>query len=181
MATSGAVWVAIRDLFKGHIARSSSGPVYRKHLEVDLCEVLAEDRGDWLGSPTHIHLHSRDSTLSQLTLPADGLVGPARSGKVAADWQGLSAAAHEVAEFVGQCTERRTIVLDGRQCMSAACLLGHAFRATSRFALHVEHNGTLYRTDVYDQENGPFFNETLKRLEAKTAQGIVSIAFTTAM
>lgn len=171
----------LRDLFRGYIAKSSSGPVYRKQLETDLCEVMAEDRGDWLGSPTRIHLHSRDSTLSKLTLPADGFVGPARSDKVASDWQDLSAAALEVADFMSRCTERRSVILDGRQGMSAACLLGHAFRATSRFTLHVEHNGTVYRTDVYDQADGPFFNESLHGTATTAEQGVVSIAFTTAV
>lgn len=171
----------LRDLFKGHIARSSSGPVYRKQLEVDLCEVLAEDRGDWLGSPTRIHLHSHESTLSQLTLPADGLVGSARSGNVASDWQDLSTTALEVADFLGRCTERRAVVLDGRQGMSAACLLGHAFRATSRFTLHVEHNGVVYRTDVYDQADGPFFKESSPCSAATAEHGVMSIAFTTAV
>lgn len=176
---SGRQATRLRDLFKRHIAQSSSSPVYRKQLELDLCEVLAEDRGDWLESPIRVHLHSRELTLSQLTLPADGLVGPARSSKVAADWQGLSAAAQEVAEFVGQCTDRRTVTLDGRQGMSAACLLGHAFRATKRFALHVEHNGAVYRTNVYDQAEGPFFNVTTLGDGTTAEQGVVSIAFTT--
>lgn len=169
----------LRDLFKAHIAKSSSGPVYRKQLEANLCEVLAEDRGDWLGSPTRIQLHGRGWTLGHLMLPADGLVGPARSNKVAAEWQELSVAAREMADFIARCTERRTVILDGRQGMSAACLLGHAFRATGRFNLQVEHNGTVYRTDVYDQANGPFFNESLQCTEKAAVQGVASIAFTT--
>jgi SMODS-associated and fused to various effectors sensor domain len=178
---SGRKASQLRDHFKGHIAKSSRGPVYRKQLEADLCEVLAEDREAWLGSPSRVHLHSRDRMLGRLALPAEGFVGPARSSKVAADWQELSRDAHEVAEFLGRSTERRTIILDGRQGMSAACLLGHAFRATSRFTLHVKHNGAVYRTDVYDQAEGPFFNESLRDKAAPGEQGVVSIAFTTSV
>lgn len=178
---SGRQAARLRDLFKEHINKSSSCPVHRKQLEADICEVMGEARGDWLSTPTRIHLHSRDSTLSQLTLPADSLVGPARSSKGAADWQELAAAAHEMADFMSRCTERRTVIVDGRQGMSAACVLGHAFRATSRFTLHVEYSGGVYRSDVYNQANGPFFQASLEATEVAAVHGVVSISFTTAV
>ena len=49
------------------------------------------------------------------------------------------------------------------------------------FTLHVEHNGAVYSTDVYDQATGPFFNESLQHKASTAEQGVVSIAFTTAL
>ncbi|KQP15555.1 dsDNA nuclease domain-containing protein [Pseudorhodoferax sp. Leaf265] len=171
----------LRDRFKAHIARSSTAPVHRCQLELDICEVLEHDRGDWLSSPTRVRLVGSETSLDQLTVAADEFIGPARISKTTADWQQLSASAREVAVFLSNCTERRSVVLDGRQGMSAACLLGHAFRATNKFVLHVEHNGLLYRTDVYDQANGPFFQESTRDAPSTSAEGVASISFTTAV
>lgn len=169
----------LRDRFKEHIANSSSGPVHRIQLETDLIEVLAGDCGRWTGTPTHVRLNGGGQTLELLGLPADEFVGPRRSAKVASDWQELSESAQDIAAFVALSTKRRSVLLDGRQGMSAACLLGHAFRATKNFVLHVEHNGALYRTDVYDQASGPFYQTSLQAGAAEAAQGVVSISFST--
>jgi len=176
---SGRKTARLRDQFKVHIANSSSGPVFRHQLEADICEILADDRQDWLNTPTRIVLTSADAALEQLILPAAEFVGPTRSAKVAADWQHLSTSAQDVADFLSKNTERRTILLDGRQGMSAACILGHAFRATKRFVLHVEHNGTVYRTDAYDGALSPFFQVSGRGLPAPNTQGAAVIAFTT--
>lgn len=169
----------LRDRFKEHIANSSRGPVHRIQLESDLIEVLAGDSSKWAGTPTRVRLCGDGATLEQLSLPADEFVGHRRSAKVASDWQELSESAQDVAAFISESTNRRSVVLDGRQGMSAACLLGHAFRATNNFVLHVEHNGVVYRTDVYDQAIGPFHQASLQAGTVDTTQGVVSIAFTT--
>lgn len=169
----------LRDRFKEHIANSSHGPVRRAELEADLMEVLAGDSGRWVDTPTSIALNGEGATLEQLALPAYEFVGPKRSAKVASDWQRLSVAAQDIAAFLAKTTKRRSVALDGRQGMSAACLLGHALRATNNFVLHVEHNGVVYRTDNYEQAEGPFFNCSLQPGEPAAAQGAVSIAFTT--
>jgi len=171
----------LRDLFKAHIAKSSSGPVYRHQFELNICEVLANDRSDWMCTPTRVRLNSGGATLDQLALPAEGFVGPRRSSKMAADWQDLSRSAQDVATFLSTKTERRSVLLDGHQGISAACLLGHAFRATNKFVLHVEHNGLVYRTDVYDQPAGQFFEASVRKAAGKTLEGAVSISFTTAV
>jgi len=169
----------LRDRFKEHIANSSKGPVHRIQLESDLIEVLADDRSKWTGTPTRVRLSRSGATLEQLALPADEFAGHRRSAKVASDWHELSESAQDVAAFIAESTERRSVVLDGRQGMSAACLLGHAFRATNNFVLHVEHNGVVYRTDMYDQATGPFYLASLQAGTVETAHGAVSIAFTT--
>lgn len=178
---SGRKVAWLRDLFKSHIAKSSIRPVFRNELESDICDVLADERRDWTFTPTRIQLSSSDAAWDQLKLPASDFVGPSRSTKVAADWQQLSTAALDVADFLGKCTERRIVLLDGRQGMSAACLLGHALRATKQFVLHVEHNGSVYRTDVYDQAAGPFFLESVRQSSAANGHGAAVIAFTTAV
>jgi len=169
----------LRDRFKEHIANSSKGPVHRIQLESDLIEVLADDSSKWTGTPTRVRLSRSGATLEQLALPADEFAGHRRSAKVASDWHELSESAQDVAAFIAESTERRSVVLDGRQGMSAACLLGHAFRATNNFVLHVEHNGVVYRTDMYDQATGPFYLASLQAGTVETAHGAVSIAFTT--
>jgi hypothetical protein len=169
----------LRDRFKEHIAKSSSGPVYRSQLESALTEVLAGDSPAWAGTPTRVELRGGRAALEQLALPADEFVGPKRSAKMASDWQDLSMSAQDVAAFLTRGTERRSVVLDGRQGMSAACLLGHAFRATNNFVLRVEHNGEVYRTDFYEQASGPFFRNSLQSGAPDATQGAASIAFTT--
>lgn len=178
---SGRKVARLRDLFKAHIARSSFGPVLRNELESDICNVLADEQGDWTSTPTRIHLGNSEATSHQLMLPASDFVGPGRSTKNAADWQQLWTAALDVADFLCKSTKRRIVLLDGRQGMSAACLLGHAFRATKQFALHVEHNGVVYRTNVYDQATGPFFHESLRQGSIANGHGVAVIAFTTAV
>lgn len=176
---TGKQAVRLRDRFKEHIAKSSSSPVHRSQLEDAITEVLADDRAKWAGTPTRVLLSGGDPTLERLTLPADEFVGLKRASKVASAWQELSESAQDVAAFVARTTLRRGVVLDGRQGMSAACLLGHAFRATNNFVLHVEHNGVVYRTDVYEQATGPFFRTSVQRGASDEAHGAVSIAFTT--
>jgi hypothetical protein len=169
----------LRDRFKAHIANSSSGSVHRIQLESDLIEVLAGDSGKWTGSPTRVRLNGSGQSLELLALPADEFIGTRRSAKVASDWQKLSESAQDIAAFVARSTARRSVLLDGCQGMSAACLLGHAFRATKNFVLHVEHNGAVYRTDVHDHALGPFYQTSLQAGTAEAAQGVVSISFTT--
>ncbi|SEU21032.1 dsDNA nuclease domain-containing protein [Variovorax sp. OV084] len=169
----------LRDRFKEYIASSSSGPVYRNQLESALTEVLAGNSTRWAGTPTRVSLSGEGAVLEQLALPADEFVGLKRSAKVASDWQELSESAQDIAAFLARNTERRRVALDGRQGMSAACLLGHAFRATNNFVLHVEHNGVVYRTDVYEQAAGPFFHTSVQSGTPDAAQGAMSIAFTT--
>lgn len=169
----------LRDRFKEHIAKSSSGPVHRNQFETALTEVLAGDSAKWTGTPTRVRLNGGGAALEQLVLPADEFVGHKRAAKVASDWHEISESAQDVAAFLARSTERRSVVLDGRQGMSAACLLGHAFRATNNFVLHVEHNGVVYRTDVHEQAPGPFFHTSVHPGEPDAAHGAVSIAFTT--
>ena len=169
----------LRDRFKQYIAQSSIGPVYRSQLESALTEVLDGSSPEWAGNPTRVQLSGGRVALEQLALPAHEFVGPKRSAKVASDWQELLGSAQDIAAFLTRSTERRRVVLDGRQGMSAACLLGHAFRATNNFVLHVEHNGEVYRTDFYEQASGPFFHSALESGAPDAAQGAVSIAFTT--
>ena len=166
----------LRELFKRHIARSSSGPVQRKELEADICAVL-DDRSDaWLSSPTRVQLGG-GASFEVLSLDVDGFNGPERGKKSPEDWGTLSRAAASVATFIRTSTARRGVLLYGKQRMSAACLLGHAFTAAGGFTLRVEHNGNVFRTDVHDKAGGPFFSEVRTSGEGQGGQGVACLGF----
>jgi len=173
--------VRLRDDYKGQIARSSSGPVYRKELEAALCDLRDAERQTWLSTPVQVQLLSGATPFHELGLDVGSFNGDARAAKTLADWLSLLAAAGRIAEFINGSTTRRVIALDGKQRMSTSCLLGYAFSATRGFLLHVEHNGISYRTAIHDRSPGTFFNEVLTAGDAQTSEGIVCIGFPTAV
>lgn len=71
--------------------------------------------------------------------------------------------------------------MGGRACPLLACWGMPFAPATSRFTLHVEYSGGVYRSDVYNQANGPFFQASLEATEVAAVHGVVSISFTTAV
>jgi hypothetical protein len=168
---------SLRDRCKAHIARSSFGPVYRKDIEADICEVLAGDASRWTSAPIRIHLLSDAVPYQSLGLAVGGFTGPNRSARTAAEWAQLLAAATGIGEFVKASSDRRCVALDGKQRMSVACLLGYAFGATRRFTLQVEHNGQEYRTDLHARADGAYFAEARTPGDLATREGVTCIGF----
>lgn len=169
----------LRDKCKRLIARSSFVPVYRNEIEADLCEVLSTDSAQWASAPTRVHLPAGPIAYQELGLDVGGFNGPARMTKSSADWHSFAVAAMGIGEFITASTLRRCILLDGKQRMSTACLLGHAYSATRGFVLQVEHNGLVYRTDVHDRADGTFFNEVTTTGQDGASEGVACIAFPT--
>lgn len=169
----------LRDKCKGHIARSSSGPVYRKDIEAAICEMLGEDSTHWASAPSRVHLLDGLGSLQELGLDVGGFNGPGRATKSTSDWHSLSDAATGIGEFIKESTLRRCIVLDGKQRMSTACLLGRVYSATRGFVLEIEHNGLVYRTDVHDRSDDRFFNEVTTTGHPGTCEGVACIGFPT--
>jgi len=168
----------LRDLFKRHIARSSSCPVHRKELEADVCAILDDHSDAWLSTPTRVHLSGRAS-FEVLSLDVDSFNGSERGTKSHEEWSSLSNAASAVATFIRTSTARRRVLLDGKQRMSTACLLGHAFTAAGGFTLRVEHNGSVFRTDLHEKAAGPFFSEGRASGDRWEEQGVACVGFPT--
>ena len=61
-----------------------------------------------------------------------------------------------IGDFIHSSGDRRTLLIDGKQRMSTACMLGYVFSATRNFLLEIEHNGLAYRTDDHKQKEGQF-------------------------
>ena len=171
--------VRLRDDCKGQIARSSSGPVYRKELEAALCDLRDAERQVWLGTPVQVQLLSGAVPFHELGLDVGSFNGDARAAKTLADWLSLLAAAERIAEFINGSTLRRGIALDGKQRMSTSGLLGYAFGATRGFVLNIEHNGHSYRTAIHGRSEGTFFADAMFPGDAEMFEGIASIGFPT--
>jgi hypothetical protein len=169
----------LRDRCKAHIARSSFGPVYRRDIEADICEVLAGDVDKWTKAPSRLHLLSDAVPFQSLGLVVGRFNGPDRMACTAAEWAELSAAAMRIGNFVKTSTARQCIAIDGKQRMSVACLMGYTFSATRGFTLDVEHNGQQYRTDVHTQAGGVFFTEVLRSGGLPSHEGVACIGFPT--
>lgn len=171
----------LRDKCKGFIASSSFGPVYRKQIEKAVCEQLDGDDHLWLGAPTKVLSVDGAVPFRELGLDVASFNGPTRAAKSLVEWRSLSDAAGHIGDFVKESTARRSIELNGKQRMSTACVLGHAYSATRGFLLQVNHNGQVYRTDIHDRGDGPFFDEAVYGLEADSIEGTVCIGFPTAV
>ena len=104
---------------------------------------------------------------------------PARAALSVEDWRALAVEADGIGEFVKASSLRRCIALDGKQRMSTACMLGHAYSATRGFTLEVEHNGTTYRTDTHARAEGSFFRETSTLTAQQGDEGVACIGFPT--
>lgn len=169
----------LRDKCKGYIARSSTGPVYRKDIEAAICEVLGADSTQWTSAPSKVHLLDGPTKFQELGLDVGGFNGPARATKSTADWLSLFVAAMGIGGFIKENTLRRCIALDGKQRMSTACLLGYAYSASRGFILEIEHNGLDYRTDVHDRTDGKFLNEMTKTGHDRGFEGVACIGFPT--
>ncbi len=176
---SGKQVTRLRDRCKAHIARSSFGPMYRKDVEADICEILAGDASRWTSAPTRLHLLTGAVPYQSLGLAVGRFNGPDRAERTEADWAELSAAAGGIGEFVKSCTARRCVAIDGKHRMSLACLLGYAFSATRGFTLQVDHNGLEYRTDVHDRAEGAFFAEARTPGDLAVKEGVACIGFPT--
>ena len=176
---SGKQAARLRDRCKKHIARSSFGSVYRKDLEASICEVLEVNSGQWSATPTRVLLLGGEVPLQELGLNVGSFNGPARATLSAEDWQALAVEADGVGNFVKASSLRRCIALNGKQRMSTACMLGHAYSATRGFTLEVEHNGTAYRTDIHARAEGSFFRETSTLAAGQGDEGVACIGFPT--
>ncbi len=177
LGLSGKRIASLRERCKAHIARSSFGPVYRRNIEADICEVAAGDATGWTSAPIRVHLLNGAVPYHSLGLAVGGFTGSDRSARTAAEWAQLFAAATGIGEFVKTSGSQRCVALDGKQRMSLACLLGYSFSATRGFTLKVEHNGQEYRTDVHDRAEGEYFAEVRTLGELASKEGVACIGF----
>ena len=171
----------LRDQFKKLISRSSFGPIHRKDFENFICHALEEDRSQWLSDPIKINLSTSTSQYQDLNLDIRDFNGPDRAQKTSSDWNNLIKKAVSIGDFIHSSGDRRTLLIDGKQRMSTACMLGYVFSATRNFLLEIEHNGLAYRTDDHKQKEGQFFNKIAPvELQGET-EAIVTIGFPTAI
>ena len=170
----------IREQFKYLISSSSFRPIYRKELEKLILLALKEDTNLWLSNPIKINLSS-SIQYQELNLDISDFNSPNRSQKTSNDWKKLIQKAISIGEFIHNCGERRTILMDGKQRMSSACMLGYVFSATRNFLLEIEHNCISYRTDYHKQKEGQFF-KTINTVDLQgETEAIVSIGFPTGL
>lgn len=171
----------LKDQFKDLISLSSSGPIYRKDYESLICQALGEDKDQWLCSPIKINLSASSSQYQNLNLDISDFNGSDRAQKTSSDWDNLIKKAVLIGNFIHSSGDRRTLLIDGKQRMSIACMIGYVFSATRNFLLEIEHNGLAYRTDDHKQKEGQFFTKINSvELQGET-EAIVTIGFPTAI
>jgi hypothetical protein len=171
----------LKDQFKNLISLSSFGPIYRKDFESFICHALGEDKDQWLSSPIKINLVNPSSQYQDLNLNISEFNGPDRAQRTTSDWNNLIKKAVSIGEFIHSSSDRRTLLIDGKQRMSTACMLGYVFSATRNFLIEIEHNCISYRTDYHEQKEGQFFNK-IDSIELQgDTEAVVTIGFPTAI
>lgn len=171
----------LRDQFKNLISNSSFGPINRKDFESLICNALEKDRSQWLSKPIKINLGTALNNYQDLKLEISDFNGPNRAQKTIDDWNNLIAKAVAIGDFIHKSSDRRTLLIDGKQRMSIACMLGYIFSATRNFLLEIEHNSISYRTDNHQQQDGTFFNKLESYEQQGETEAIVTIGFPTSV
>ena len=171
----------LRDQFKILISSSSFGPIYRKDLENLICHALEEDKSLWLSNPIKINLGTASNHYQDLKLDISNFNGPDRTQKTIHDWNNLIEKAVAIGDFIHNSSDRRTLLIDGKQRMSIACMLGYIFSATRNFLLEIKHNGTSYRTNNHQQQEGNFFTKIEPFEQQGKTEAIITIGFPTAI
>lgn len=171
----------LRDKCRRLVGKSSAGPVYRKDIEAALAEVLGDDAAAWVATASRIRLEPQLIPFEELSLVVGGFNSPDRGQRNTREWDALADAAAGIGDFLKASRERRCVALDAKQRMSLACLLGYAFSATRGFALQIEHNGQVYRTDSHARAPGPFFDEQVLSGQAGATAGVVCVGFPTSI
>lgn len=176
---NGKKVTALRERCKSLVASSSQGPVQRADIEECIVEVLGADAEAWVKTPTEIRLAQEHHGIEELELQVEAFTGADRTGRTAAEWVQLLAAAEQMSQFVWTSRQRRVIGLDGKQRMSLACLLGYAFSAVRGFTLAIRHNGQTYRTDDHRKAAEAFFTGIETTGSATSKEGVACIGFPT--
>ncbi|UVB02385.1 CD-NTase-associated endodeoxyribonuclease Cap4 [Acinetobacter lwoffii] len=170
----------LREQFKYLISHSSFGPIYRKELEKLILLALKENTNLWLSNPIKINLSS-PIQYQELNLDINDFNNSNRSQKTPSDWKNLIQKAISIGDFIHNNGDRRTVLIDGKQRMSTACMLGYVFSATRNFLLEIEHNSISYRTDNHQQKDGTFFNKLESYEQQGETEAIVTIGFPTSI
>lgn len=177
---SSRVVPALRDRLKDLIKQSSFGTIRRAEIESELLNALSK-KEEWIDTPTPINTVQGVTHREQLCIDVSEVNGDRRGDLPPEEWMEFANNAAGIAAFFKESRQRRCIAIDGKQRMSTACVLGHAFGATKSHVLQIEQNGSIYRTDNHTKAAGKFFNATTNNSNNPVAEAIVCIAFPTAI
>lgn len=173
---------ALRDRCKELVSRSSLGPLNRRTLETALEDALGSAASEWVVTPTRLFTGETAIPDGELGLILGPFNGGDRASRTQVEWDRLTASATLVSRFLKSSRGRKAVAIDGKQRMSVACVLGHAFSATQGHVLQIDHNGVLYRTDDHTRAAGVFFKlDRQPSALPEKKEGVVCIGFPTAI
>lgn len=145
------------------VRKSFRQGVTRAELENTILGALGDkEQTAWAERPSHIRLLKSDGDVARaydLALDVRSYVGQLRDTLSAAAWADFYAAAVRVGDFLQASRPgRRRVVLSAELRMSAAVVLGHAFKATRGHVLALMHRESVYDLSKHNQASGQFFS-----------------------
>jgi hypothetical protein len=155
---------SVQEKFDALVRRSFRQGVKRAELEHAILDVLSEnERATWSERPSQLWLIKSDaeagtSSAYALTLDARTFVGPERVTAGNASWSEFHARAVQAGAFLQASRPRRRVVLSSELRMSAAIVVGNAFKAARGHVLTLKHREAVYDLSKHDQVAGVFFS-----------------------
>lgn len=169
---------AVQEKLDTLVRKSFRFGVARPELENTILGALNDDeRSTWTERPSRLTLQKGDDEVGHpyaLTLDVRPFVGLSRHTLGASSWANFHATAVRAGDFLQASRPgRRRVVLSSELRMSAAIVLGHAFKATRGHVLTLLHRESVYDLSKHDLATGQFFST---EQQGKTAsQAVVSI------
>ena len=162
------------------VRKSFRQGVTRADLENTILGTLADgEAAAWAERPSQMKLLRADGDAAhtyELALDLRPFVGPGRGSLSAASWEELHAAAVRAGEFLQASRPgRRKVLLPAELRMSAAVVLGHAFKATRGHVVLLKHRETTYDLGKHEQAAADFFTVGEEPGSAGKAEAVVAI------
>lgn len=144
------------------VRKSFRQGVTRAELENTILGTLADgEAAAWAERPSQVKLLRADGDAVQtyeLGLDLRPFVGPERSSLGTAKWRELHATAVRAGEFLQASRPgRRKVLLPAELRMSAAVVVGHAFKAARGHVLLLKHRETTYDLGKHEHAARDFF------------------------
>jgi hypothetical protein len=169
----------VKEKWERLIAHSAKGHVSRNEIEEQMLLALNDtERAIWMSTASQPLLRcgaTGEHVPGSLDMAIDmrPYIDDTRALRTEVEWDELHRQSEAMGEFLATSRPRKRVRLNANLRMSAAVVLGSAFKATKGHALQIEHRGNLFSLDDYTERSEPYFKNTL--IDGGGAEGVVSI------
>lgn len=171
--------VKVKENWERLITHSAKGHVSRNEIEEQMILALNDtERAIWLGTASQPLLRcgitgERVPDSLDMAIDMRPFIDDTRASRTEAEWDELHRQTEAMGEFLAISRPRRRVRLNANLRMSAAVVLGSAFKATKGHGLQIEHRGNLFSLDDYTERSDLYFKNTL--VAGGGAEGVISI------